>query len=147
MYIGEWDGAGAIVKTRLRNEQLRNLARMLQNASNVVAFLEETLSTGIAMSHPRFQRDEIYQYFHEVAAVPRDESDVLNSDCEVLVGSRSFHLVSTISAADLAQLLVRYLSYFCGPYIGQDSDACMNQAHVQLWLLKRLVSKNPRVIR
>jgi hypothetical protein len=63
--------------------------------------------------------------------VPRDETDVFNSDCEVLAGSRSFHLVSSISAADPTQLLVRYLSYLCAPCIGQDWDACMNQAHVQ----------------
>jgi hypothetical protein len=29
VHVGEWDGAGAVVKTRLRNEQLRNPARML----------------------------------------------------------------------------------------------------------------------
>jgi hypothetical protein len=42
--LGEWDGAGVVVKTKLRNEQLRNPTRMLQNAGNVVEFLEETLS-------------------------------------------------------------------------------------------------------
>lgn len=108
------------MKTRLRNEQLRNPVRMLQNASNIVAFPVETLSSQIARSHPRFGRDEIYCYFHNVVVVACRESNILNSDSEVVTGSRSFHSISSVSAADPTQLLVRYLSCFCGPCIAQD---------------------------
>ena len=147
LHVGEWDGAGAVVKTRLRNEQLRNPARMLQNAGNVVAFLEEELSGRIAMSHPRFGRDKIYRYFHHVAGVARQECDIQNSDCEPIPGSRSFHSISSVSAADPTQLVVRNFSCFCAPCIAQDWDSCINKTHVDAWLLRKLLPKNPRVIR
>ena len=41
---GEWDGAGAVVKRALRNEQLHNPLRKLQDALGAVQFLEEKLS-------------------------------------------------------------------------------------------------------
>ena len=145
VYIGEWDGT--VVKTRLTNEQLRNPTKMLQNASNIIAFLVETLSGQIAMSHPQFGHDEIYCYFQNVAVVARRESDILNSDYEVVAGSRSFHSISSVSAADPIQLLVRYLSCFCSHCIAQDWGACINKVHVQPWLLKKFLPKNPRIIR
>jgi hypothetical protein len=36
---GEWDGAGAVVKSKLHQEQLRNTDRRLQNSTDVVNFL------------------------------------------------------------------------------------------------------------
>ena len=42
---GEWDGAGAVIKNKLRQEQIRNLGRRLQNAATVVDFLREALVT------------------------------------------------------------------------------------------------------
>jgi hypothetical protein len=101
------------VKTKLRNEQLRNPARMLQNASNIVVFLVEMLSGWIAMSHPRFGHDEIFRYFHDVAVVACKESDIFNSDCEVVVGSRFFHSISSVSAADPTQLTSRKTCPLC----------------------------------
>jgi hypothetical protein len=99
--LGEWDRAGVVVKTKLRNEQLWNPARTLQNDGNVVEFLEETLSDRIVMSHPRFGRNRIYRFFHHVAGVARQESDILNSYCEPIPGSRSYHSISSVSAVDL----------------------------------------------
>ena len=96
-------------KTGLRNKQLKNPVKMLQTASNVIAFLKEVLSTQIPMSHPRFRWDKIYWYFHEIAIVAREESEVLNFDGEVVADSRSFHLISFVSMVDPIQLLVKYL--------------------------------------
>lgn len=41
---GEWDGAGAVVKRALRNEQLLNPHRRLQNAEDCVQFLDATMA-------------------------------------------------------------------------------------------------------
>lgn len=41
---GEWDGAGAVVKRALRNEQLVNPHRRLQNAADCVQFLDATMA-------------------------------------------------------------------------------------------------------
>ena len=41
---GEWDGAGAIVKRALWNEQLLNHHRRLQNAADCVQFLDATMA-------------------------------------------------------------------------------------------------------
>jgi hypothetical protein len=49
---GEWDGAGAVVKSKLHQEQLRNDGRKLQCAHDVVTFLEDSLTIRVASSYP-----------------------------------------------------------------------------------------------
>lgn len=41
---GKWDGAGAVIKRALRNEQLVNPHRQLQNAADCVHFLDATMA-------------------------------------------------------------------------------------------------------
>ena len=41
---GKWDGAGAVVKRALRNEQLLNPHRRLQNAEDCVLYLDATMA-------------------------------------------------------------------------------------------------------
>jgi hypothetical protein len=49
---GEWDGAGAVVKSKLRQEQLRNTDQRLQNSADIVNFLQEVLTTQATSSYP-----------------------------------------------------------------------------------------------
>jgi hypothetical protein len=71
-YEGKWNKAGAIVKTKLQNEQLRNPTRSLQNAADVVPFLRETLSVRVTMSSAKIGRGSIHRYFHEVTKTKKD---------------------------------------------------------------------------
>jgi hypothetical protein len=110
--IDEWDGTGAVVKTRLRNEQLKNPKRYSQDANDVAEFLNETLSMRVIMSSRRLGREEIRQYFHNVPKeyIPRDEP----WNCDTVQGSRSLHSISSILAIDPTMLMVRDLSCYCG---------------------------------
>lgn len=53
---GEWDGAGAVVKRALRNEQLLNPHRRLQNAADCILFLDATMAGQVPneRGHTRF---------------------------------------------------------------------------------------------
>jgi hypothetical protein len=55
-----------VVKTRLRNEQLKNPFRRLQDASDVTMFLNKTLSRRVIMSSRRSGREEIRRYLHNI---------------------------------------------------------------------------------
>jgi hypothetical protein len=63
---GEWDGGGAVLKTKIRMEQLRQPDRRLQNAHDVVGFLRETLSERVHMSFYRKNKGDISRHFHEI---------------------------------------------------------------------------------
>jgi hypothetical protein len=43
--VGEWDGAGTVVKRALRNEQLQHPERQMQNAAHCVEFLNSRFSS------------------------------------------------------------------------------------------------------
>jgi hypothetical protein len=130
LIAGEWDGAGAVVKTKLRNEQLKNPERQLQNASNMVAFLEETLSVRVHQNTTRKGRGHISRYFHEVA---KDDLVITRTepwDCATVDRTRNLNSISSLTAADPTQLLVRDLSCLCGSCLLQNWEQCLNNGHV-----------------
>ena len=49
---GEHDGAGSVIKRHLTHEQLKPNGVKLQNATEVVMFLRETMSTGADAIYP-----------------------------------------------------------------------------------------------
>jgi hypothetical protein len=114
---GEWDGAGAVVKTALRNEQRLNPNRELQNALQCVQFLTEKLSTRVSSTYSK-KKPLIFRKFWHI-----DESAVVRSNpfaCATIPGSRSLHSVFSFSAADPTKLMVRQLSCFCPPCVDED---------------------------
>jgi len=48
---GEWDGVGAVVKRALATNQIQNPLRPLQNAIQVVQFLEEKYTERVFSSY------------------------------------------------------------------------------------------------
>jgi hypothetical protein len=48
---GEWDGARAVVKCVLRNEQIHNPERRLQNVKNCVQIFTNTMSSRVPSSY------------------------------------------------------------------------------------------------
>jgi hypothetical protein len=119
----EWDGAGAVLKSKLRQEQIRNPWRRLQNAADVVDFLREALSTRVPSSYVTRNPDaprkpEIFREFWHVpvnATIRRKRWEA-----ETIHGSSQFHSVCYVSSADPSKLMVRDLSCFCVPCTNND---------------------------
>jgi hypothetical protein len=135
------------VKTKLRNEQLWNPERQLQNASNVVAFLEETLSVRVHRNTTRKRRGQISRYFHEVMKDDLVVARMEPWDCATIDDTRQLHSISLLSAADPTQLMVRDLSYICRSCLLQNWEHCLNSCHVLPWRLVKLRPRNTRVVR
>jgi hypothetical protein len=112
LWLGEWDGAGAVIKTKLRNEQLRNPTLRLQNSGDVVAFLNEALSTRVPMLSRRASRGPIHRYFYNVPAAAVDRSNLCK--CDTIPYSRSLHSISSVPAVDPTKLMVHFFSCSCG---------------------------------
>lgn len=83
---GEWDGAGAVVKRALRQEQIQNPNRPLQNAAQVVEFLKENYSTRVGTQYTQATSKPICREFWHIG-----ESEVNHKDttvkCRTLLGS------------------------------------------------------------
>jgi hypothetical protein len=147
LIVGEWDGAGTVVKTKLRNKQLKNPKRQLQNASNVVAFLEEMLSVRVHQYTTRKGRRHISRYFHEVSKEDLVIARTEPWDCATVDGTRNLHSISSLTAADPTQLLVCDMSCLCQSCLLQNWEQCLNNGHVLLWRLVKLRPRNTRVVR
>jgi hypothetical protein len=141
---GEWDGAGAVVKTALRNEQRLNPNRELQNALQCVQFLTEKLSTRVSSTYSK-KKPLIFRKFWHI-----DESAVVRSNpfaCATIPGSRSLHSVFSFSAADPTKLMVRQLSCFCPPCVDEDWDNCESKDHVKPWRCVKLKPSDTSYVR
>jgi hypothetical protein len=101
---GEWDGAGAVVKTTLRTEQRLNPFHQLQNAEQYVNFLMDKLSSHVSSSY-QTRKADIFQKFWHIK-----ESDMVQSNpfaCATILDSKSLHSIFSSSAADPTKLMVR----------------------------------------
>jgi hypothetical protein len=164
---GEWDGAGAVLKSKLHQEQIRNPWRRLQNAADVVDFLHEALSTRVPSSYVTRNPDapkkpEIFREFWHVpmnATIRRKRWEA-----ETIHGSSQFHSVCSVSSADPSKLMVRDLSCFYVPCTNNDWEACENacycvectssnwascenRRHIQPWRLVKVHVKDAEVVR
>jgi hypothetical protein len=142
--IGEWDGAGAIIKTALRNEQRLNPNRELQNASQCVQILTEKLSTRVASTYRKGKAQISKKFWHiEKASVVRSNPFV----CAAIPGSRSLHSIFSFSTANPTKLMVRQLSCFYPPCIDEDWDNCENKEHVKPWRCVKLKPSDTSYVR
>lgn len=164
---GEWDGAGAVLKSKLCQEQIRNPGRRLQNVGDVVDFLRVALSSRVPSSYvsrnpntPR--KPDIFREFWHVPVNATTRRKRWES--ETIPGSSQFHSVCSVSSADPSKLMVRDLSCFCVPCTNNDWEACENacyclecansnwascenRRHIQPWRLVKIHVKNPEVVR
>ena len=138
---GEWDGAGAVLKSRLRAEQRTNPDRQLQSARDVVDFLKETLSVRVPSSYKK-EKAYIRRKFWNIEAVDRSNPHT----CNTIPGSRQLHSIFAFSAADPTKLMVRELSCFCASCMCEDWENCESQSHVSPWELVKLRPNNTRLV-
>jgi hypothetical protein len=92
-------------------EQLKRPNRRLQDARDVVTFLQGILSTKVHMSSRRRNREAIRRHFHKIPV--QSIAHVESWNCDPIPGSRFFHSISSISTTDSTKLMVRYFSCFC----------------------------------
>ena len=132
---GEWDGAGAVVKSALRQSQLHNTWRRMQNAHDVVSFLNETMAGAVDTNFEKTGIKEVMRYFWEIL---RDIMRERSYHCKTVQGSQALHSIYSFSVADPTQLLVRKLSCFCTYCLHGNFINCVNTSHVENWNLVKL---------
>ena len=130
---GEHDGAGAVVKRALTHEQLKSDGVILQQAVDVVQFLERTMAHGASSSYAMGTKEAmgISRKFWLVKVEDVDRSK--SWGCEQIQGSQSLHSICGFSRHDVSQLNTRKLSRFCNACIRGHWRSCHNKAYVQNW--------------
>lgn len=126
-----------MLKSRLRHEQRTNPLRQLQNAAEVVNFLQDSLSVRAPSSY-RKEKSEIQRKFWLIQEVDRSTTHA----CETIPGSRSLHSIFGFSSADPTKLMVRELSCFCASCMCEDWENCEAVSHVKPWALVKLKPSN-----
>lgn len=122
---GEHDGAGAVVKRALTDEQLDANGAKLQNAQDVVEWLTWKMAD-----------DGKQRLFVEVKINDVDRRNAYT--CQTVKGTRNTHCVLGFSRKDPTQVLFRSLSCFCSYCVDESWDKCINLSHVQPWKLHKL---------
>lgn len=139
LLLGEWDGAGAVVKRAIRMHQIQHPEDEMANASHVVDFLKSRFSNRVASSYEQSKELPISREFWHIGIEDVDRSN--EWDCRTIPGSSKFHSILGSSQTDPTLLLVRELSCFCAPCINLDWVNCEQQTHVSHWRVVRLRPK------
>jgi hypothetical protein len=132
---GPHDGAGACLKQALRKEQLKPYGARLQNASDVVEFLKNSMNK----EHAAYvgARREVKRNFHEIKESMVDRHHGFN--CRTVKGSRSLHSVRSMSHSNNVLLETRALACFCtGCVDPKPGLLCVSTSHVPPWKLVTL---------
>jgi hypothetical protein len=144
---GEVDGAGALLKREIQNEQLKPGGLKLQNAAEIVQFLKDQSQR--VHAGPPGARRTTHKFFWEIPKMGPgcvDRSDP--RQCERVPGSMSNHQCRSISARDPTLVQFCALSCFCHVFLSYSSEhACHQSAHVQEFTLYRLKPKAPGQVR
>ena len=127
---GEHDGAGAVIKRHLTQEQLKPDCVKLQCASDVVPFLRQTMSNGARATYSSQVRP-VTRMFWEVKERDVDRSQ--RWDCKPVPNARGLHCVSGYSLTNGKALRCRQFSCFCSACMQGSWRRCSNKAHVPAW--------------
>lgn len=121
---GEHDGAGAVVKRALTQEQLKPDAWPMKCAKDVVNFLRHKF-------YPEETHLGVNRIFWEVEGP--DVRRERNWGCKRVEGSRSLHCVNGYSKNDKCALRCRALACFCMFCMSERWRRCLNKSHVHSW--------------
>lgn len=138
--LGEWDGAGAVVKRALRMHQIQHPEDELSNVQHCVDFLMSRLSHRVLSSYEQSKVVPVSREFWHIGVGDVDRS--ADWGCKTISGSRQYHSIMGASETDPTLLMVRELSCFCGPCIDQNWSSCEQQSHVGGWRVVRLRPKD-----
>ncbi len=134
---GPHDGAGAVVKSFIRREQLKSHGTKLQNASDVVVYLKAFLSGRVETSYSG-QRKPLERHFWLVLEA---EVRPLRNDphgCDSIAGTRKIHSIMATNKNHLTHLMVKNLACFCVFCIDNQWSSCINVKWTGEWQPKIL---------
>lgn len=143
---GPHDGAGAVVKSFVRREQLKAYGRKLQCAADVVGYLKATLSVRVETSYSG-QRKPLERHFWHVL---EQEVDSLRHEphaCDSVVGTRKLHSILATNKNHLTHLMVKNLACFCVFCIDNKWSSCINVKWTGEWEAKFLQPASPEFVR
>ena len=84
-----------------------------------------------------------YRYFHHVRVPNVDHT--ASEACDRIPSSSKFHSIFGMDERDPKKLLVRHLSYFCGPCMEEDFVHCEKKAYVALWTVRKIQPRNVQI--
>ena len=96
---GKVDGAGALLKREIRNEQLKPGGLKLQNAAEIVQFLKDQFER--VHAGPASSRQTTHKFFWKILKIGPgcvDHSDP--KQCDKVLGSMSNHQCTSVFARD-----------------------------------------------
>jgi hypothetical protein len=133
----EVDGAGALLKREIRNEQMKVDGRKLQNAAEIVQFLKE--QSRKAHAGPRGARCTTSKFFWEIPISGPGSVDKTNPlQAETVPGSMGNHQCRSVSTRDPTLIQYRQLSCLCHACLGYDCQrACHQSDHAPGFILHR----------
>jgi hypothetical protein len=134
---GPHDGAGACLKQMLRREQLKTDGWKLQNAADVVTFLNSTITLPLSEFVGPYKKN-VNRIFWEIGRHEVDHNTTQFS-CKTIPGSRSMHSVRSVSHEKPTLVEARDFSCFCASCVSRNPlEECTNLGHVQPWRLHTL---------
>jgi hypothetical protein len=130
---GPHDGVGACLKQMLRKEQLKVDGYKLQNARDVVSFLDSIQSSAGDSSSVTMRKD-VHRVYREIGKTEVDKMKrVFN--CKTIPGSRSMHSVRSMSHSNPKLIECCDYSCFCIFCMFGEGTTCPNRSHVGNWNL------------
>jgi hypothetical protein len=141
---GPHDGAGAVVKSFIRREQLKPDGRRLQCAQDVVDFLAEKLSYRPETSYSGKQKP-LRRFFWHIADDAVDRSST--HTCDVIPGCREYHSIMAMNRNFLTNLMVKKLACYYVLCMDSRWSECENLRWTGEWEARYLQPEDTRFIR
>ena len=142
---GPHDGAGAVVKRYIRNEQRNVAGARLTNAAEVVDFLRKHLAERPESSYHGIRKPMKRVFWHiETKDVDRKCSGV---QCDRVHGTMSIHSIYACNKNNLTHLLLRNLACFCKSCLLENWDECPNRSWTGPWRSEHLQPANNNLVR
>ncbi|KAG0573100.1 hypothetical protein KC19_VG148800 [Ceratodon purpureus] len=133
---GPHDEARACLKQALRKEQLEKMSQKLQNAADVVDFLQHAMNIP-NNAYPLAKR-VVERHFYLIGA--NEVSRKHPMACKTVDGSRSIHSIWSVGTHNNCLLETLDFSCFCDVYMHGSPGICSDVAYVVRW---RFVTMEP----
>jgi hypothetical protein len=141
---GPHDGAGAVVKSFIRREQLNPDGRRLQCAQDVVDLLAEKLSYRPESSYSG-KRKPLRRFFWHIPEGSVDRTSV--HACDIIPGCREYHSIMAVNKNCMTNLMIKKLSCFCVFCLDSTWSECENMSWTGEWEPRYLQPENTSFIR
>jgi len=132
-----------MVKRALRNEQIHNRERRLQNVEDCVQFFTNTMSFHVPNSYESSQ-GVISRFFWNVRPEHIDQSNLFA--CNNIPRFSKLHLIHVFFVFNPIRLAIRPLACFYASCLEKDWQHCLNNNHVLEWRLFKIYPKDNQFV-